>query len=90
MGLPLFMLINPKPSYDCAESFVVAAESEDQARALVSAPSRTDTDDPHNNLHAGDEGRHFWMDPVGAPGKLIAPDSIYDVPTVVVRAFHGA
>jgi len=95
-GLPLFLfgLTDDKaPTHDVATGFVVAAESEEQARALLSAPLDADAppeeDDRFNALHAGDEGREVWIDPQLSSCKRIADASMYPSPVVVLKRFQA-
>jgi len=88
-GLPLFKIESVDgASYDEANAFVVAAESEDQARALLSAPLDMDISFDHG-LYAGDEGTHIWADPSCSTCTRISLFSIYKEPTVVLRDFHS-
>ena len=75
------------PGYDEAGGFIVAAVSEDQARALLSAPQDTDDDFSHG-IHAGDEGTVVWADPTCSNCEKISEGSIYEEPKVVIRDFH--
>jgi hypothetical protein len=91
-GLPLFLFKRRDSArYDEACGFVVAAESEDQARALLSAPLDPDDNDSifGNSLHAGDEGGGVWMDPEQSSCVQISSESIYEEPAVVLRDFRN-
>lgn len=93
MGLPLFRIRNldsPKHRYDINVSVLVAAASEEVARVLM-ASVKFYADDPteFTPLYAGDEGPDVWNDPEETPAEQIAPDSIFDEPTVVMRDFRA-
>ena len=91
MRLFLFTLTDPNaPRFDVATGWVVAAESEVQARALLSAPEDPDEpDDRFNKRYAGDEGRETWADDRTSSCQLIATASIYTEPTIVLRRFNA-
>jgi hypothetical protein len=60
--------------YDCAEGFVVAADSEEEARALAAT-------------RKGDEGAFCWESPSYSEATLIAPSSIYTSAQIVLRDY---
>lgn len=77
--------------YDEASAFVVAAISEDQARALLSALRDVDDGDftgYGRGMYSGDEGPEFWANPDNTSCEMIAEFSSYTEPTVVLRDFH--
>jgi len=80
---------NDGAGYDESNAFVVAAVSEDQARALLSAPlSVEERFDGGRGVYAGDEGTRIWADPTASTCEQIAESSIFEEPTVVLRDFH--
>jgi hypothetical protein len=91
MGLPLYLIERvDRVGYDEACGFVVAAENEDVVRVLLSSPSDADEEESsYNTLHAGDEGVATWLDPTKAVCELIAHDSVYDEPRIVMKDFRA-
>jgi len=88
--MSLFLVTrNDGAGYDEANAFVVAALSEDQARALLSAPLDVDEMfDGGRGVYAGDEGTRIWADPTTSTCEMISEFSCYEEPTVVLRDFH--
>jgi len=89
-GIPLFKIESKDgASYDEANAFVVAAASEDQVRALLSALIDPEGDEEFGNArYAGDEGIYTWIDPTRLTCTMISEGSIYEEPTVVICDFH--
>lgn len=63
--------------WDTAEGFVVAAADAWQARQTIA----------HTKYAAGYEGKEFWMEPSNTWCTMVARESIYRKPQIVLRSF---
>lgn len=96
MGLPLFLIENPKAGWDSNRAVLVAAPSEESARVFMASVKFRESEDLDGRsytevypLYAGDEGPDVWNDPTVTPAQQIAPNSIFDEPTLVMKDFKA-